>query len=162
MRIIQLRHRRPQRLNACRRPILPSGDTHLNALRPLKAPFDVVFDFWGPLPKICPLGGIFEEAVLVGPFRAPDYASGGARGIETGVWTVTFVGIAELAVDFGGEFAGSDVSGRSGVLISCCAGESRKYLALGSLLVEKRRSLLPWVPGLLIENLRPEKLILGF
>lgn len=74
MSIIQLRHRLPQRLNARRRPIFSPRNTHLDALRALKTPFDVVFDFRSPLAEIRPFRGIVEEAVLIGSLRAPDYA----------------------------------------------------------------------------------------
>jgi len=47
---------------------------------------------------------VFEETVLVGLFGGPDDTCGGARGVETGVWLVAFVRLAELAMDGGSEF----------------------------------------------------------
>ena len=42
--------------------------------------------------------------MLVGLFGCPDDTCGGARGVETGVWLVAFVRLAELTVDGGSEF----------------------------------------------------------
>lgn len=38
--------------------------------------------------------------MLAGTLCTPDDSGGGTAGIETGVWTVTLVGITELTVDF--------------------------------------------------------------
>ena len=46
---------------------------------------------------------MLEETVLVGLFGCPDDTCGGARGVETGVWLVALVRLAELAMDGGSE-----------------------------------------------------------
>ncbi len=107
MSIIQIGHRLPQRLDPRSRPILSPRNTHVNGLRSLKTPLNVIFDFRSPLAKIRPFGWIVEEAVLIGSLGAPDYAGGGAGGIETSVWAVAGVGFAELAMDVRAEFTRS-------------------------------------------------------
>jgi len=77
--------------------------TDIYLLRPLKAAFDAVVDFRRSLAEVCPFFRVFEETVLVGLFGCPDDTCGGARGVETGVWLVALVRLAELAMDGGPE-----------------------------------------------------------
>jgi len=78
--------------------------TDIDLLWPLKAAFDAVVDFRRTLTEVCPFFWVFEETVLVGLFGCPDDTCGGARGVETGVWLVAFVRLAELAMDGRSEF----------------------------------------------------------
>ncbi len=73
-------------------------------MRAFEAPRDVIVYLGGTLPQIRPFLRVFEEAMLVGSFRAPDYTGGGTSRVKTGVGFVAFVGIAELSVDFRSRF----------------------------------------------------------
>lgn len=53
-----------------------------------------------------PSGGIFGEAMLVGPLGTPDDSGGGARRIESCMGLMSLVGTTKLTMDGGVEFAG--------------------------------------------------------
>ena len=53
---------------------------------------------------------IIEVALLVGPLRRPHYAGRGASGVKAWMRFVTFVTIAELAVDGRVGFCSMEIS----------------------------------------------------
>lgn len=59
----------------------------------------MILDLRGALTQVSPLLGLFSEAMFVCALRAPDNTSGSTSGIETGMRSVSFVGIAELSVN---------------------------------------------------------------
>ncbi len=63
------------------------------------------FYLWSTLTEIGPVTRGVGEAQFVCSLGTPDYARAGSRGIETGVWAVPFMCVAELAVDLGALFA---------------------------------------------------------
>lgn len=73
----------------------------------MKTAFDIVVDLWGTLTQVGPLIGSLAEAVLVGTLCTPDHTCRGARGIKASMWTMAFVGVTKLTVDFGAKFTGS-------------------------------------------------------
>ena len=72
----------------------------------MEAALDIIVDFRGSLTQIRPLVGAIAEAVLIGTLCTPDNTCGGAGRVKAGMRTMTFVGIAELAVDIRAKFAG--------------------------------------------------------
>lgn len=81
--------------------VLAGGHGNVNGVGTGETAGNVVFDLGGTLAEVGPFLGVFHEAVLAGALGAPDDAGGGAAGVEAGMGHVAFVGIAELAVDFG-------------------------------------------------------------
>lgn len=67
--------------------------------RPLKATLYAVVDLRRTLSQVRPFFGVFEKSMLVGLFGSPHNTSRGACSIETSVWLVAFVRLAELTVD---------------------------------------------------------------
>ena len=70
-------------------------------MRAFEGAFNLIVDFRRALAEIGPFLGLFEGTMFVGTFGAPVYTSVCASRMETGVGTVAFVCIAELAVDLG-------------------------------------------------------------
>jgi hypothetical protein len=70
-------------------------------MRAFERAFNLIVDFRCALAEISPFLRLLEEAVLVGSLCAPNYTSGSSGGVEACVGLVAFMGIAELAVDFG-------------------------------------------------------------
>lgn len=63
-----------------------------------------IVNFRSTLTEIGPGLRILEEAIFVGSLGGPDYAGTCSRRIKAGVRFVTFMALAELAVDSGIEF----------------------------------------------------------
>lgn len=99
MRVVEVRHRRPQPFYASRRSILAPCHGNIDLFGPLKGALDMILDLRCTLAQVGPFFGLVSEAVLVRAFRAPDDSCGGTSGIETGVGSVAFMGIAELSVN---------------------------------------------------------------
>lgn len=68
--------------------VFPPSDTNLNTRRSTKAAFDIVLHLRCALPQVRPRTRIVKEAVLVCPFRRPDDACRGPRGVEARVRAV--------------------------------------------------------------------------
>jgi hypothetical protein len=105
MLIIQLRHSLSKRLDSGSRAIFPTMHRDIHVTRPLKASLNLVVDLRGTLTEICPLLWMVCKAMFIGSFSSPYYTGGCTSGVETGVRAMAFVGLAELAMDFGGEFS---------------------------------------------------------
>jgi hypothetical protein len=95
-----------QGLDAGGGAVLAGGHGHVDGFGPPEAAGNVVLDLGGALAQVGPGIGFLKEAILGGALGAPDDAGGGAAGVEAGVGHVALVGIAELAVDLGGELVG--------------------------------------------------------
>ena len=152
--IVEIGHGFSQWLDTCGWSILSSTHGNINRLGAVEATLDVIVNLWSSLTQVGPVVGTIAEAVLVGTLCAPDYASRGSGGIETSMWTMAFMGTAELAMDLRGKLAAQrsqqgrrskgrrEVGGGRGKLRDFW----KRYLSLGPLLTE---------------NLRSEKLILA-
>lgn len=102
--VVQVGDGFPQRLDTGSGSILSSCHGDIDSLWAMEAAFDVIVDFGGSLAQIGPLVGTIAKAVLVGTLCTPDNTGGGTGGIQTSMGTMAFVGVAELAVDFGALF----------------------------------------------------------
>ena len=78
--------------------------TDIYMRRPFKAALYAIIDLWRTLAQVCPFFGVVEEPMFVGLFGGPDDTGRSACGIETSVWLVAFVGLAELTMDGGAQF----------------------------------------------------------
>jgi hypothetical protein len=99
--IVQTCNGSTQRLDTGGRTVLPGRRGNRNACRTREATLDLIVRLGGTLTQVCPAGGILGVAVLGGSLCAPDYTGGGTGSIETGVGTVSLVGVSELAMSFG-------------------------------------------------------------
>jgi hypothetical protein len=70
-------------------------------MRALEGAFNLVVNFRRTLTEIGPFLRLVEETVLVGSLCAPNHTSGSSGGVETCVGLMAFVGVTELAMDFG-------------------------------------------------------------
>jgi hypothetical protein len=87
-----------ERLDTCCRAILTSRHGDVDVSRTIEATFDVIVDLRCSLAQVGPRRGILKVTMFVSTLSGPDYASTGARGIETSMGFVTFMGSAELPV----------------------------------------------------------------
>jgi hypothetical protein len=109
MLVVQLRNCFTERLDTSRGAVLATMVRNVNLLGSLEAALDLVVDLRRTLAQIRPCVWLVEVAVLVGTLGGPYYTSGGARGVKTGVGFMSFVGVAELSVDLGGELCEEDL-----------------------------------------------------
>jgi hypothetical protein len=114
MRVVEIRHRCSQPFYTSRRSILAPCHGNIDLFGPLKGTLDKILDLRRALAQVGPFIGLFSEAMLVRAFRAPDDSCGGTSGIEAGVGSVAFVGIAELSVNLRVGFYLVSVSARLG------------------------------------------------
>ena len=84
--------------------VLPGGHGDVDGLRALKAALNVVFNLGSALAQVGPELRLFQEAILSSSLGAPDDASRGTSGVQTGMGEVTLVRSPELAVDLGTSF----------------------------------------------------------
>ena len=64
-----------------------------------------ILTFRGTLSQIRPCRRVVLKAMLGGSLGTPYYASAGSTGVKAGMGAMSFVGIAELAMDLGIQFA---------------------------------------------------------
>jgi hypothetical protein len=103
MLVVQLRNCFTERLNTSRGAVLATMARNVHLLGSLEAALDLIVDLRRTLAQVRPCIRLVEVAVLVSTFGGPYHTSGGARGVKSGVGLVSFVGVAKLSVDFGGE-----------------------------------------------------------
>ena len=102
--VVEIGYSFSQRLYSRSRSIFPPTHRNFNGLGAVEATLDVIVYFWSSLTQVCPFVGTVAEAVLIGTLCAPNHTGRGAGGIEAGVWTVAFMGIAELTMDVRAKF----------------------------------------------------------
>lgn len=105
--VVQIGDGSSQWLDTCSWPILTAGHGHVDSLGAFKAPFNIIVDFRCALAQVSPLCRIVLKAMLGRPLGAPDYASASSTRVEAGMGAMSFMSIAELAMDLGIQFATS-------------------------------------------------------
>ena len=76
----------------------------IDMMRPFETALNFIIDFWRALTEIGPFLWVFSETMLVGSLSSPDNSSRCTRRIQTSVGFVSFMSIAEVAVDRRSQF----------------------------------------------------------
>jgi len=76
----------------------------IDMMRPFETALNFIIDFWRALTEIGPFLWVFSETMLVGSLSSPDNSSRCTRRIQTSVRFVSFMSIAEVAVDRRSQF----------------------------------------------------------
>ena len=97
--IVKVRDGVSQWFDASSGTILSRAQRYVDGFGPRETALNVIVCFWSTLAQIRPFALIVVETLFVCPFRAPHHSGRSSTGIETGVRTVSFVGIAELTMD---------------------------------------------------------------
>lgn len=116
MLIVEARDSSTQRLDTGRGAVLSCGGGDGDGTRAGETSGDIVVCVGGTLAQVGPLVRVLQVAVFAGALCTPDDTRRGTGGVETGMGTVTLVGVTELTVGFRVELCGE---GGTRVSMSC-------------------------------------------